>query len=256
MKIKQILISQPPPAENDKSPFKELTEKFGVKLTFRKFIKIEGVSARDFRKERINLLDYGGIIMTSRNAVDNYFRMAKEMRITIPSTMKYFCSSETTAFYLQNYVQYRKRKIFYPKQQKAEELVEIIIKHKTDKILFPCSCSDAIKPDIQKALEKNKIKYTKANIYQTVPDHIADEIDIKKYGMLVFFSPIGIQSLFENYPDFKQGKTVIAAFGSQTGAAVLDAGLRLDIPAPTPTAPSMAAAIEEYLTQQLKAAKK
>lgn len=246
-----ILVSQPQPADIEKSPYGDLTRKYNVNIDFYKFIKIEGVPAREFRQSRINLLGYSAVIFTSRNAVDHYFRMAKEMRADIPQTMKYFCISESTAFYLQKYVQYRKRKIFHGKQN-FEDLMEIIRKHCDENYLLPCS--DIHKASISKLLDENKIRYTKGIFYKTLASDLS-HIDISKYNMLIFFSPSGIASLFKNFPEFNQNSTVIGAFGPTTSMAVKEAGLTLNIEAPTKSAPSMTMAIEEYLQKHLKKSK-
>lgn len=246
-----ILVSQPQPADIERSPYGDLTRKYNVNIDFYKFIKIEGVPAREFRQSRINLLGYSAVIFTSRNAVDHYFRMAKEMRADIPQTMKYFCISESTAFYLQKYVQYRKRKIFHGKQN-FEDLMEIIRKHCDENYLLPCS--DIHKASISKLLDENKIRYTKGIFYKTLASDLS-HIDISKYNMLIFFSPSGIASLFKNFPEFNQNSTVIGAFGPTTSMAVKEAGLTLNIEAPTKSAPSMTMAIEEYLQKHLKKSK-
>jgi len=243
-----ILVSQPQPADVDKSPYGDLTRKFNVEIDFHKFIKIEGIPSKEFRQSRISLLDYSAVIFTSRNAVDHYFRMAKELRADIPQTMKYFCMSESTAFYLQKYVQYRKRKIFHGKQS-FDDLMEIIRKHKEEKYLLPCS--DIHKASISHMLDDNGINYNKGIFYKTLASDLST-IDINKYHMLIFFSPSGIASLFKNFPEFKQNSTVIGAFGPTTGNAVKEAGLTLNIEAPTKTAPSMTMAIEEFLQKHLK----
>lgn len=248
MKIKNILVSQPQPVELEKSPYGDLTKKFNVNIVFRKFIKIEGIPAKDFRKDRVNILDCTAVIFTSRNAVDHFFRICKEMRIEVPDTMKYFSISESTAFYLQKYVQYRKRKVFHSKENFAN-LAELIKKHKTEKFLLPCS--DIHKQEIPKMLEDNKILFKKAIIYRTLASDLSD-IDITKYDMLVFFSPSGIKSLYKNFPDFTQNSTAIAAFGPTTAKAVVDAGLTLTISAPSKTAPSMTMAIEQFLQAEMK----
>ncbi|MDE5703191.1 MAG: uroporphyrinogen-III synthase [Bacteroidales bacterium] len=250
MKIKNVLVSQPAPADYEKSPYKPLATKFGLKFVFRKFIKVEGISATEFRKNKINLLDYTAIIFTSRNAVDHFFRMAKEMRVVIPITMKYFCSSETTAFYLQNYIQYRKRKIFYGKQT-LSDLIQLVGRHKEENYLLPCS--EESESELPNALAKARLKYTKAPLFRTVPEKIASEIDINDYDLLVFFSPIGIHSLKENYPKFKQGKVLIAAYGDTVCNAVETYGYHVNIAAPTETASSMNQAIEQFLTDYYKA---
>lgn len=246
--MKNILVSQPKPADLEKSPYCELSKKYNINIDFHKFIKVEGVTSREFRKERINILDYSAIILTSRNAVDHFFRISKEMRVEIPDTMKYFCMSESTAYYLQKYVQYRKRKIFHGKQN-FYDLLEIIKKHKGEKYLLPCS--DIHKLELPKLLEEAEIEYTKAVIYRTLASDLSD-VDISKYEMLIFFSPAGVKSLFKNFPDFQQNGTLIAAFGPTTAKAVKDADLVLNIEAPTKTAPSMTMAIEQYLQKSKK----
>ncbi len=246
--MKNILVSQPKPAELEKSPYCELSKKYNINIDFHKFIKIEGVTARDFRKERIGILDHTAIILTSRNAVDHFFRIAKEMRVEIPDTMKYFCMSESTAYYLQKYVQYRKRKIFHGKQN-FWDLIEIIKKHKNEKYLLPCS--DIHKLELPKLLDESEIEYTKAVIYRTLASDLS-EVDINKYEMLIFFSPAGVKSLFKNFPAFEQNGTLIAAFGPTTAKAVKEAKLSLNIEAPTKTAPSMTMAIEQYILKSKK----
>ncbi len=243
VKVKNILVSQPKPADLDKSPYGELSKKYNLNIEFHKFIKIEGVEAKDFRKERINILKYTAIIFTSRNAVDHFFRISKDMRIEIPDTMKYFCISESTAFYLQKYVQYRKRKIFHGRQS-FDQLMEIIKKHKDEKYLLPCS--ESHKHNIIKQLEIEGVDFTKAILYKTLASDLS-KVTIDSYDMLIFFSPAGVKSLFKNFPKFKQNSTLIAAFGPTTGKAVQDAGLKLDIQAPTKTAPSMTMAIDQHI---------
>ncbi len=241
-RIQSILVSQPEPS-NKKSPFYELAEKYGLQVDFRSFIHVEPIPAREFRKERIDLLEHTAVIFTSRNAVDHYFRMASEMRVNVPETMKYFCNSEAIAYYLQKYVVYRKRKIFFG-EQGFDELLGLIKKHKKEKFLLPCS--DASKKALPEKLEQAGIDFTKATLYRTVPSDLSDLADVN-YDLLVFFSPSGIHSLFKNFPDFEQGDTLIAAFGPLSCQAVKEAGLELNIPAPTENAPSMTMAIEEYL---------
>ncbi len=243
MKIKNVLISQPQPADPEKSPYFELAKKHNLKIDYCKFIKIEGVNGRDFRKDKVYIQDHSAIIFTSRNAVDHFFRIAEEMRIEIPDTMKYFCVSESIAFYLQKYIQYRKRKIFHG-QHSFVDLMEIIKKHKNETYLLPCS--DIHKADIPKMLESNGIEHHKAILYCTVASDLS-KLDIEKYDLLVFFSPSGVASLFKNFPDFTQGDKHIAAFGPTTAKAVEEAGMTLNIKAPTKTAPSMSMAIDQYL---------
>jgi uroporphyrinogen-III synthase len=248
LKIKTILVSLPPPTDHEKSPYADLAKKFNVSVEYRKFITIEGIPAKEFRKDRVNILDYSAVIFTSRNAVDHFFRICKEMRVEVPDTMKYFSISESTAYYLQKYVQYRKRKVFHSKENFAN-LVELIKKHKSEKFLLPCS--DIHKQEISKMLDENKIQYKKAVIYRTLACDLTD-IRISAYDILVFFSPAGIKSLFKNFPKFKQNKTIIGAFGPTTAKAVTEAGLKLNVSAPSKTAPSMAMAIEQFLQNELK----
>jgi uroporphyrinogen-III synthase len=245
LKIKSILISQPQPSEAEKSPYLQLSKKLNVNIDFQNFISVEGLTAKEFRKSKVQILDHTAIILTSRNAVDHFFRMAKDLRIEIPDTMKYFCISEVTAFYLQKYVQYRKRKIFYGRQR-FNELIDLIKKHKDEKFLLPCS--DIHKLNFTRLLEQNNINFTKAVFYKTIACDLSD-FDIDKYDVLVFFNPSGIKSLVKNFPEFKQGDKLIGAFGPTTTKAVQDAGLTVNINAPTKTAPSMTMAIEEYLTR-------
>jgi uroporphyrinogen-III synthase len=242
LKVKSILVTQPKP-ETDKSPYFDLAKKYNVKIDFRPFIHVEPIAAKDFRKDRINILDYSAVIFTSRNAADNFFRICVEMRVNVPESMKYFCVSESTAFYLQKYVVYRKRKIFYGKQT-INDLMDVIKKHRKEKFLVPCT--DIHKQEIFETLDANEIEYTKAVIYKTVASDLSDLANVN-YDVLVFFSPSGIKSLFKNFPKFKQNATRIAAFGPTTAQAVQDAGLRLDIQAPVPAAPSMTMALEQYI---------
>jgi uroporphyrinogen-III synthase len=242
-KVKSILVTQPKP-EGEKSPYFDLAKKCNIKIDFREFIHVEGLPAHEFRKNRINILDHTAVIFTSRNAADHYFRMCQEMRITVPETMKYFCISESTAYYLQKYVIFRKRKIFHGKQTFAD-MMDVIKKHKDDKFLLPCT--DIANVEGSELLEKAKISYTKAVIYKTVCSDLSDLADVN-YDVIVFFSPSGIKSLFQNFPDFKQNLTRIAAFGATTAKAVEDANLYVDIKAPNPQAPSMTMALEQYVT--------
>ncbi len=242
MKVKSILVSQPEPS-TAKSPYFELAEKNGLKIDFRPFIQVEGVPAKEFRQTRIHILDHTAVIFTSRTAIDHFFRISQELRLTVPDSMKYFCISEATAFYLQKYIVYRKRKIFYADGRFAD-LVNTMKKHKDEKFLVPLS--DIHKQEIPMLLDKEGYNYTKAILYRTVSADLSDLADIK-YDVLVFFSPSGIKSLYQNFPDFEQNSTRIACFGPSTAKAVRDAGLRLDIEAPTSQAPSMTMALEQYI---------
>ena len=241
-KVKSILVSQPKP-ESDKSPYFDLAEKYGLKVDFRPFIHVEGLPVQEFRLSRVNILDHSAVIFTSRNAVDHFFRMCEGLRVTVPDTMKYFCISESTAYYLQKYVVYRKRKIFHGKQTFAQ-LIDTMKKHSGENFLLPCA--DILKPLIPQLLDENGFKYTKAVFYRTVCSDLSDLADVN-YDMLVFFSPSGIKSLFQNFPDFKQNETKIAAFGNTTSASVEEHGLKLNVKAPAPGFPSMTMAIEDYI---------
>jgi len=242
VKIKRILVSQPKP-ENNKSPFYDLAKKNNLTVDFRPFIHVEGVSVKEFRKQKVNILEHTAVIFNSRTAVDHFFRIAKEMKINIPESMKYFCVTESIAFYLQKYIVYRKRKIFYGRG-KFEDLIDVLLKHKNENFLVPLS--DAHKHDIPRKLKKHKLKFTKAIFYRTVSSDLSDLADVN-YDILVFYSPSGIKSLLHNFPDFKQNNTKIASFGTNTAKAVKEAGLRLDIQAPAPKTPSMTMAIESYI---------
>lgn len=247
MAIKTILVSQPKP-EGDKSPYYDLAEKYKLKIDFRPFIHVEGVSAQEFRQQKVNIPEHTAIIFTSKNAVDHFFRICEEIRFEVPDTMKYFCISEAVAYYLQKYVTYRKRKIFFGKQT-IEDLVEVMKKHKAEKFLLPCT--DILRDKIPITLEEHKFNFTKAVLYRTVASDLSD-LENVYYDMLVFFSPGGIESLFKNFPDFKQNETKIAAFGPTTANAVIKHNLRLDVHAPQPNAPSMTGAIELFVKEQLK----
>lgn len=246
--IKNILISQPKPADPVKNPYNELAAKYNLNIDFQQFIKVEGVPGRDFRKDKVNILNHTAIILTSRNSVDHFFRICQEMRVEVPETMKYFSISESTSYYLQKYVQFRKRKIFHG-HQNFKDLLDIIKKYPDEKYLLPCS--DIHKQSLPKLLETSKIKFTKAVIYRTLAADLSN-IDINKYDMFVFFSPIGVTSLQKNFPEFQQGEKFIGVFGPSTAKAVKDAGLRLDLNAPTKTAPSMTMALDQFIEKVFK----
>lgn len=245
MKYKKILVSQPQPT-SEKSPYFDLAVKHGVEVVFRPFIKIEGLTAKDFRQQKINIADFSAIVFTARTAIDHFFRLCEEMRIVIPDTKKYFCTSEMVANYLQKYIVYRKRKIFASKTGRLADLIPAMQKHKTEKYLL--AVSDVNNGDEVEYLRSNKIDVTPAVMYQTVSNDFTPEEPFD-YDMLVFFSPQGIESLLKNFPDFKQGDIAIAALGAATAKAVTDAGLRLDIAAPSAEAPSMPAAIDLFLSK-------
>ncbi|WP_203256053.1 uroporphyrinogen-III synthase [Hyunsoonleella ulvae] len=242
MKVKTILVSQPEP-KIENSPYFDLQEKKKVKIDFRPFIHVEGVPAKEIRHQKIDLNNYTAIILTSRNAVDHFFRVAEEMRFKVPDTMKYFCQSEAVAYYLQKYVVYRKRKIYVGKRTFAE-LSPLIKKYKDEKFLLPNT--DKVKPLVPETLDGLGVDWKQATFYKTVVSDLSDLADVY-YDVLVFFSPSGIESLFQNFPDFKQNDTRIAVFGNTTIKAVKEKGLRVDIAAPTPETPSMTMALEKYI---------
>ncbi len=244
MNINRILVSQPKPS-SDKSPYYDLAEKYGVELVFRPFIKVEGLNAREFRQQKISLPDFTAVIFTARTAIDHFFRLAEELRFTIPDTFKYFCTSESIALYLQKYIVYRKRKIFYCDNGKIADLVPLLAKHNKEKYLYVIS--DVHKEDLS-ILDKSKINYTKAVMYRTVSNDFAPDEPLD-YDVLLFFSPAGINSLKKNFPDFDQTNVAIGTFGTTTAQAVHDAGLRLDFQAPTPDTPSMPAALDLFLKE-------
>jgi uroporphyrinogen-III synthase len=248
LKVKNILVSQPEPLEMDKSPYGDLIRKYSVNIDFHKFFKVEGVSSREFRNDKVYLNEFSAVIFTSKNAVDNFFRIAKEVRVDVPESMKYFCISESIAYYLQKYVQFRKRKIFHG-DQNLVQLMEVIKKHRTEKFLLPCS--DVHNKELPNLLEAAKIEYKEAILYRTVSDDLSS-VNIEKYDLVVFFSPQGIKSLFNNFPDFVQGTKLLAAFGPSTANAASEAGLIVEITAPTNTAPSMTMAIDQYLAKNNK----
>ncbi|WP_407426473.1 uroporphyrinogen-III synthase [Arcticibacter sp.] len=241
-KVKSVLVTLPKP-ETDKSPYFELAKKYNVKIDFRSFIHVEGVPAKDFRKDRINLADFSAVVFTSRNSADHFFRICEEMRYEVPSDMKYFCLSENIALYLQKYIQYRKRKIFFGKQT-ASDLAEVLKKNASEKFLFPCS--DVAAEETLKFMQDNGYDITPAVLFRTVCSDLSDLADVF-YDIIAFFSPSSIQSLYKNFPDFVQNDTRIAAFGASTQKAIQERDLILDIPAPTPVAPSMTMAIEQYI---------
>ena len=244
MKVKTILVSQPAPKAKQ-SPYYNLMDKQKVKIDFRSFIHVEGETAKNVRTQKIDFLNFTAVIFTSRNAIDNYFRLAEEMRIVIPDNMNYFCLSEAVAFYLQKYVVYRKRKI-YVGTRTFDDLMPLIKKHKTEKYLLPCS--DMVKSSIPEKLNNLDVEWQKAVLFKTVISDLSDLEDVF-YDVLVFFSPSGIKSLFQNFPEFKQKNTRIAVFGNTTVKAAEDAGLNIDIAAPTKETPSMTMALEKYIKE-------
>ena len=247
MKVKTILVSQPEPS-NEKSPYARLKEKYKLKIDFRPFIHVEGMTAKDVRQQKINFSDFNNIILTSKNSVDHFFRLAQEMRYKVPDSTKYFCQSEAIGFYLQKYVVYRKRKI-YVGDRDFKSLEIIFQKFENESFLLPTS--DILNSQISSFLDSININWTRAQLYKTVVSDLSDLRDVY-YDILVFFSPSGIESLFKNFPDFKQNKTRIAIYGDATDKAAREAKLRIDIKAPTPDTPSMTMAIEKYISQNNK----
>ena len=243
--IKKILVSQPKPT-SEKSPYFDIAREFGVELVFRPFIKVEGLTAKEFRQQKVNILNYTAIVFTSRHAIDNFFKLSKDLRVTIPEDMKYFCVTETIALYIQKYVQYRKRKVFYGTTGKIVDLVPLMVKHKTEKFLVPMS--DVHNNSVTELLDAKKLEHKECVMYRTVSDDFTpEEVEQFDYDMLMFFSPAGLNALTKNFPDFEQGDIRIAAFGPATAKEVTDRGLRLDLKAPTPEFPSMTGALKDYL---------
>lgn len=242
------MVSQPKPT-SEKSPYFDIASRFGVELVFRPFIKVEGISAREFRTQKVSILDYTAIVFTSRHAIDHFFALAKEMRVAIPEDMKYFCVTETIALYIQKYVQYRKRKVFFGTTGKIDDLIPTMVKHKTEKYLVPMS--DVHNDSVARLLDSKKLNHTECVMYKTVSnDFTPEEVEAFDYDMLVFFSPAGIESLTKNFPNFDQGEIAIATFGPATAKAVQDAGLRLDLSAPSEKYPSMTSALQHFLIMQ------
>jgi len=241
-KIKSILVSQPQP-ENNKSPYFDLAEKHNLKVDFRSFIHIEGCDVKDFRNSKIDLKEITAIILTSRNAIDHFFRICEEMRFEVPTTLKYFCISEAIALYLQKYVVYRKRKIFFG-GQRFNEMTDLFKKHKKEVFLLPTS--DILKPIVPEVLDSVGVNYSRAILYKTVISDLSDLEDVF-YDLLVFYSPAGIYSLYKNFPDFKQNDTLIAVYGETTKKAAEDSGIKINILSPTPEMPSMTGGIGAYI---------
>lgn len=246
MKIKSILVSQPAPSES--SPYIEIAKKEKIKIDFKPFIHVQGVDAKELRTQKIDLSQYTGVIFTSKNAIDHYFRLAEEMRFSVPDSMRYICQSEAIANYLQKHIVYRKRKIAFGDKTFAD-LAPLFKKFPNEKYLLPSS--DILSPDIVKILDASPIEWTRATMYRTVCSDLSDT-QVADYDMLVFFSPQGIKSLAENFKDFKQNDTKIAVFGTSTEQAAKDAGLRVDVMAPSKETPSMTMAIEKYIRNMNK----
>lgn len=245
--IKNILITQPRP-DSDKSPYFELAKKFDVNLDFHPFIRVEGVAARDFRKQKIDIASYSAVVFTSRNAIDHFFRTCEEMKVTVSQDTKYFCITEAVALYLQKFILYRKRKVFYGADGTNKSLFDVINKHKdNEKFLYPCS--ETLDNDVTAWLRNNNCEFATPILYRTVSNDVKVILGTVEYDIICFFTPSGVKSLFENLPEFIQNGMRIGAFGSNTSRAVEEAGLHLDIKAPEPQAPSMVAALERYLLE-------
>ncbi|MBR2250468.1 MAG: uroporphyrinogen-III synthase [Prevotella sp.] len=243
--VKKILISQPRPT-SEKSPYYDIEKQFGVSFVFRPFFKVEGLSAKEFRQQKISILDHTAIVFTSRNAIDHFFRLAKELRLTIPDTMKYFCITETVALYIQKYVQYRKRKVFFGETGKIESLVPTMVKHKGEKYLVPLS--SVHNDSIATMLDAKKLQHTECVMYRTVSNDFTEEEKAAfDYDMLIFSSPTGMKALKKNFPNFEQGDIRIGAFGPATAKEVVAEGFRLDLEAPSKEYPSMTSALQAYL---------
>jgi len=241
--IKKILVSQPKPS-SEKSPYYDIVKNRGVEIVFRPFIKVVSVSPREFRSQKVNILDYTAIVFTSRHSIDHFFMLCKEMRVDIPEDMKYFCITETVALYIQKYVQYRKRKVFFGSTGKIDDLIPQMVKHKTERYFVPQS--DVHTDEIKIKLDAKKLNHIEAVMYRTVSNDFGKN-EAFDYDMLIFFSPSGINSLLKNFPDFKQGDVAIGTFGANTARAAKDAGLRVDLEAPTPQFPSITAALNDYV---------
>ncbi len=252
VKINKILVSQPKPT-TEKSPYFDISEKYNVQIDFRPFIKVEPIHAKEFRTQKISILDYTAIIFNARHGIDHFFRLCEELRVTVPETMKYFCVSESVALYLQRYIHYRKRKVFFSPTGKLPGLVPVLNKHVDEKYLL--ITSNVVNEEVITTLESSKCSFNKAIMYQTVANEFSSEEEFE-YDMLLFFSPVGIASLKKNFPKFKQGRVKIGCFGSTTAQAIRDAGLRLDLEAPTAEAPSMTMALENFLKENLKRPRK
>ncbi|MDR0659075.1 MAG: uroporphyrinogen-III synthase [Mediterranea sp.] len=248
MKIRKVLVSQPKPM-SEKSPYYDIAEKYGVRINFRPFIKVEPLSVREFRRQKITILEHTAVIFTSRHAIDHFFNLCTELRVTIPETMKYFCITEAIALYIQKYMQYRKRKIFFGQTGRVEDLIPMITKHNEETFLLPMS--DVHNDELKNILDKLNVRYTGAVMYRTVSNDFDQDEDLD-YDMLVFFSPAGVTSLKKNFPDFEQKDIKIGTFGSITAQAVRDAGLRLDLEAPSVQAASMTAALEMFIRENNK----
>jgi len=243
--VRKILVSQPKPS-SDKSPYFGMEKDYGVELVFRPFIKVEGLSSKEFRQQKVSILNYTAVVFTSRHAIDNYFKLAGEMRLEIPETMKYFCVTETIALYIQKYVQYRKRKVFFGKTGKIDDLLPTMVKHKSEKYLIPMS--DVHDDSVKKLLDAKKLNHTECVMYRTVSnDFTEDEVKTFDYDMCIFFSPSGITAFVNTFGNSMNDKVVVGTFGPATAKAAHDAGLKVEVEAPTVQHPSMTSALKDFL---------
>ena len=247
--VKKILITQPRP-ETEKSPYFELEKKYQVKLEFHPFIKLEGIPSKDFRRQKIDIPFYSAVIFTSRNAIDHFFRICEEMKVTISQDTKYFCITEAVALYLQKFILYRKRKVFYGVDGTNKSMFDVVNKHKeNEKFLYPCS-ENQQDNEIVNWLKNNKCEYATPFMYRTTSSDVKEVLVNNEFDVICFFTPSGVRSLFDNQPKFKQNGTRIGAFGSNTSKAIEEAGLTLHIKAPQPQTPSMVAALEQFLSAE------
>jgi uroporphyrinogen-III synthase len=247
--VRSILITQPRP-EGEKSPYFDLAKKYELELEFHPFIRVEGLTGKEFRKQKIDITQYTAVVFTSRNAVDHFFRICEEMKVKVSQEMKYFCITEAVALYLQKFILYRKRKVFFSADGSTQGLLDVIAKHKNESYLIPAA--DAVRKEVAAFLTKHKVPFAEATLYRTVSNDIAPVMEKGNFDMIVFFTPFAVQTLFEHDPNYSQNGTVIGAFGPSTTKAVEDAGLKLDVKAPAPNAPSMVAAMEQFFAEQKK----
>ena len=243
--IKKILVSQPKPT-SEKSPYFDIARKLDVEIVFRPFIKIEALTPVEFRQQKVSILDHTAVVFTSRNAIDNFFKLCKEMRVAIPDDMKYFCITETVSLYIQKYVQYRKRKVFFGQTGKIDDIIPLMVKHKNEKYFVPQS--DQHTDEFANMLDAKKLNHSEAVMFRTVSNDFGKD-EAFDYDMLIFFSPSGISSLFKNFPNYEQGNMAIGTFGPTTAKAAKDAGLRVDLEAPSPKFPSITAALQDYVAR-------
>lgn len=243
--VKKILVSQPKPS-SDKSPYFDIEKKYGVEIVFRPFIKVESLTPREFRAQKVSVLEHTAVIFTSRHAIDHFFNLCKEMHISIPEDMKYFCITETVALYIQKYVQYRKRKVFFGTTGKLDDLVPTMMKHKNERYFIPVS--DVHSDEVQKLMESKKLQFTEGVMYRTVSNDFQQD-EAFDYDMLIFFSPSGISALMKNFPNFEQKEIAIGTFGVHTAKAARDAGLTIQLETPTPKYASITSALADYIKE-------